>query len=847
MAIESFAFNIAEKVLEKIASHSYQEICFAWGLKAELRKLEDILLTVKAVLMDAEEKQVNDNQLRLWLAKLKDALYDAEDVLDEFESEDQRRRMLQLYGTTCKKVGRFFSCSNPIAFRFKMSAKVKQIRERLDEIASQKSKFHLTERYESRHVMPRERALTHSFVQASEVIGRDDDKENIITLLQDSSDSEQISVIPIVGIGGLGKTALTKLVYNDTEVKNHFQLQIWVCVSEDFDIKILTEKIIKSTEVGKRYGVESLSKMEMEQLQEILRESIGDKKYLLILDDVWNDDPMKWNQLKELLCMGANGSKILVTTRSNKVASIMGTIPRAYELSGLPEDECVALFTKFAFKEGQVKRYPNLLKIGVEIVKKCKGVPLAVKTLASLLLLNTDESYWKSIRDSELWKIGQKETDILPALRLSYEQLPAHLKKCFAYCSFYPKDYEFYNWELIQFWMAHGLLESANQDEEPEDIGSRYFQELGSRSFFQDFETREGISISCKMHDLVHDLALSLTQNEFLAITSSTTHISHNVRHLLFPNSTSLPQDLSTLLQGLDRVRTAIFQSDEKSPSTQSNLDSYLLRFQYLRMLDLAHSKLEISLDWIGALKHLRNLHVHGNSRIKKLPNSICKLYNLQTLMLCEGIEELPSDIRYLINLRFLMFSTKQKFLPKNGIGCLTSLRFLGIANCENLEHLFEDMQGLKHLRTLIIGGCESLISLPQSMKYLTALEILAIGSCENLKLTLEEKGKSDKHYLAQFNLQKLILAKLPKLVDFPEWLLQGSSNTLQFLKLESCEHLKELPVCIQNIVSLQQLEIEDCDELNERCERGKGEDWSKIAHIPKIIINGSDIDSSDD
>ncbi|KAG8646684.1 hypothetical protein MANES_09G022780v8 [Manihot esculenta] len=312
--------------------------------------------------------------------------------------------------------------------------------------------------------------------------------------------------------------------------------------------------------------------------------------------------------------------------------------------------------------------------------------------------------------------------------------------------------------------MAHGLLESANQNEELEDIGSRYFQELGSRSFFQDFEVYAGIWITCKMHDLVHDLALSLTQNEFLAITSSTTHISHNVRHLLFPNFTSLPQDLSTLLQGLDRVRTAIIQSDEKSPSSQSNLDSYLLRFQYLRMLDLAHSKLEISLDWIGALKHLRYLRIFF---CKKLPNSICKLYNLQTLLLCEGIEELPSDIRYLINLRVLQFSTKQKCLPMNGIGCLTSLRFLGIAICENLEHLFEDMQGLKHLRTLVIYGCKSLISLPQSMKYLTALEILAIGNCENLNLTWEEKGKSDKH-LAQFNLQKLTLAKLPKLVNFP-------------------------------------------------------------------------------
>ncbi|XP_043816305.1 putative disease resistance protein RGA1 isoform X2 [Manihot esculenta] len=845
MAIESFAFNIAEKVLEKIASHTYQEICFAWGLKAELRKLEDILLTVKAVLMDAEEKQVNDPPLRLWLAKLKDALYDAEDVLDEFQCEDQRRRVLQLYGTTSKKVGHFFSCSNPIAFRFKMSAKVKQIRERLDEIASQKSKFHLTERYASGHVMPRERAPTHSFVQASEVIGRYDDKENIIRLLQDSSEVAQISIIPIVGIGGLGKTLLTKFVYNDERVRSHFQLQIWVCVSEEFDIKILTEKIIKSTEDRMRH-VEKLKKLEMEQLQRILRETIGDKKYLLILDDVWNDDPMKWNQLKELLCMGASGSKILVTTRSNKVASIMGTIPKAYELSGLPEDECVALFTKCAFKEGQVKRYPNLLKIGVEIVKKCKGVPLAVKTLASLLLLNSDESYWKSIRDSELWKIEQKETDILPALRLSYEQLPVHLKKCFAYCSFYPKDYEFLDLTLIQFWMAHGLIGSANQDEEPEAIGLRYFQELGSRSFFQDFTGSDSLGISCKMHDLVHDLALSLTKNEFLAITSRTRHISHNVRHLLFPNSTSLPQDLSTLLQGLDHVRTAIFQSDKKSPSSQSDLDSYLLRFQYLRMLDLADSKLEISLDWIGALKHLRYLHLHGNSRIKKLPNSICKLYNLQTLRICEGIEELPSDIRYLINLRYLVVSTKQKCLPMNGIGCLTSLRFLGIANCEILEHLFEDMQGLKHLRTLVIYDCESLISLPQSMKYLTALENLAIVNCENLNLTLEENGKDDKHF-AQFNLQKLMLKELPKLVDFPEWLLQGSSNALRFLKLENCEYIKELPVCIQNTASLQQLEIKDCDELSKRCERGKGEDWSKIAHIPKIVINGSDIDSSDD
>ncbi|KAF2307978.1 hypothetical protein GH714_034025 [Hevea brasiliensis] len=219
------------------------------------------------------------------------------------------------------------------------------------------------------------------------------------------------------------------------------------------------------------------------------------------------------------------------------------------------------------------------------------------------------------------------------------------------------------------------------------------------------------------------------------------------------------------------------------------------------------------------------------------------KMWNLQSLFL--RTEELPNDIRYLINLRTLGFCTKQKCLAKNGLGCLTSLRFLGIGPCENLEYLFEDMQGLKHLRTLIITECDSLISLPQSMKCLTALETLIIEDCENLNLTMEE-GKTD-HDLARFNLQRLILKKLPELVEFPEWLLRGSTNTLQLLKLEWCRNLKELPACLQNIVSLQQIVIEDCDELSERCERGKGEDWSKIAHIPKIVLDGSEINSTDD
>ena len=151
-------------------------------------------------------------------------------------------------------------------------------------------------------------------------------------------------------------------------------------------------------------------------------------------------------------------------------------------------------------------------------------------------------------------------------------------------------------------------------------------------------------------------------------------------------------------------------------------------------------------------------------------------------------------------------------------------------------------MQGLTSLQTLYISQCSSLICLPQSMKCLTALETLLIDNCENLNLRMEEDGKD-----TQFCLQILILGELPKLVDFARWLLQGSTNSLQSLGLGPCQNLKELPVCLSNVRSLQQLGIADCGEVGDRCERETGQDWYRIAHIPQIIINGIAINQLDD
>ncbi|XP_057999226.1 putative disease resistance protein RGA1 [Hevea brasiliensis] len=805
---ESFLIDIAENVFRKLGFLALEEFSFAWGLRSDLEKIKKILVVINAVLFDAEQHQLRSQQIEFWLGMLKDVLYDAEDVVDEFECEALRRKVVES-GNTTRKVRRFFSSSNPLAFRFRMGHKLKKIRERVAEIAALKSDFGLTERIFDRHVIHREREMTHSFVDASNVIGRDEDKENIIEMLLQSFDSKNVSIIPVVGIGGLGKTTLAKLVFNDQRVISHFEEKLWVCVSEVFELEKVIIKILSSASPGQRY-----MDLDIDELQRALRQALDGRKYLLILDDVWSEDPRKWLELKALLMRGANGSKILVTTRSSRVASIMGT-DSAYDLNDLPYQHCLSLFFRSAFKGEQEKQNPNLIRIGEEIVRKCKGIPLAVITLATLLYSVTDEHDWEFIRDNEIWKLEQKEKDILPALRLSYEQLPSHLKRCFAYCSVFPKDYIFYDPELVYTWMAQGLVQSCNENEELEDVGFRYFKELCNRCFFQDFREDPG-DVQCKMHDLMHDLASSVTQNESSAIISSSQQVSKNVRYLPFLYPELLPEDLPIPFQNLDQVRTISFLNERREGvSSEVFIDACFLRCQYLRVADLAYSKFELLPRRIGNLKHLKYLSLWNTFFLKRLPNSICKLQCLQALVLggCDELEELPRDMKNMVNLRLLWITTKQKYLPPGGLGCLKSLRFLFITGCENLQYLFEDLHGLTNLRRLFIGGCDSLISLPQSIKFLTTLKILNIANCENLDLAMEEV--EDNQHPSPFSLQKLEIINIPKLLEFPPWLIRESINSLKVLKITDCDNLRESPEPLQNIATLEELLIYGCPMLN--------------------------------
>ena len=238
-------YGIAVKVLQLLGSRTFQEISSAWGFKGDLKRIGRRVLAIKAVLFDAEEKQASNERLRTWLRELKDVLIDAENVLDEFQYRVLQKKVMKINGSSRKKVRFFFSGSNLLVFRFKMAQKIKGVREKLDDIAALKDEFDLAVRPEDEKTTMNRRDMTHSFVNPSNVIGRGDDKEKIMDLLMQIDASRNVSVIPIVGIGGLGKTTLAKLSFDDEQVVSHFQLRMWVCVSEDFNVARLTKEILK--------------------------------------------------------------------------------------------------------------------------------------------------------------------------------------------------------------------------------------------------------------------------------------------------------------------------------------------------------------------------------------------------------------------------------------------------------------------------------------------------------------------------------------------------------------------------------------------------------------------------
>ncbi|KAL2513525.1 putative disease resistance RPP13-like protein 1 [Forsythia ovata] len=643
---------LLQVIFDKLANPVLQKFADYWELEDRFKKLQRILPLVQAVIQDAEELQATDKSIRIWLSQLKDAAYKAEDLLEEFT-------YMQNY-----------KYSKPYAVNF---ANFTNILDDLQKAAVEGLSFQLAERKTGDKQF--EKRETSSFVIGSEVYGRDEDKRKIIdTLFSPSRTVSEgtTSVISIVGTPGIGKTTLAQFIYNDDEVKEHFNLRIWIFVSCDFKAKRIIKAAVESS-TGNKCDL-----VDLEGLQCELWKSLNDKKYLLVLDDVWTEDQDEWDQLRPLFCCGVDGSKVLVTTRSQKVALVLGNSNRVYRLKGLSEDDCFNIFRKRAFfSQTEEENYLNLRGIGKELMRKCGGMPLAAKILGGFMRFKREESDWLCVLKSDLWNLDVYRSKFIPALLLSYLHLPSHLKHCFAFCSIFPKNFEFKREKLIHMWMAQGLILSDGGGKPPEDIGDEYFNELLWMSVFEDVkETEGGFVRGYKINDAFHSLARSITQKDFLVLENQLAQMNNGQVHHASIVCNNRPSLIPEALSQAKHLRTLLVFSEDGLLEVPSDIFS---SFIYLRVLDLSgcQTKLPQSIRDISLLKYLDL----SNSHFDKLPSGISSLCYLQALNLfgCYNLKCLPSMVQ------------------------ITGLRHLNISGCEALAELPKGIGKLVHLQTLPI------------------------------------------------------------------------------------------------------------------------------------------------
>jgi len=814
--------KLIQKIVEEVSSKLNPRILNDRTLK----RLKTTMISGSGLLHDAEEKQITNEAVRDWLAEYKDAIYEADDFLDEIAYEALWQEL--------EAEAQTFRGQTP-----KWLIKLGDLQERLDDLVKQKDALGLinrTGKEPSSHRTP-----TTSLVEEFGVSGRDDDRKAILKLLlSEDANVENPGVVPIRGMGGVGKTTLAQVVYNSSEVQEWFDLKAWVCVSDDFSVLKLTKAILEG--FGSNPATDNL-----DQLQLLLKERSDGKKFLLVLDDVWNEVYVEWLKFLTPLEKGAQGSKILVTTRNESVASVMGIVT-IHHLKELTEDDCWSVFAKHAFGGENPTSHEELQEIGRAIARKCKGLPLAAVTLGGLLRAKRDVEEWEKILESNLWDLPKD--NILPALRISYLYLLPHLKQCFAYCAIFPKDYSFRKDELVLLWMAEGFLVPSVDD--MERAGAECFDDLLSRSFFQQ---SSAFPSSFVMHDLMHDLATDvsgqfcfsfrLRENNSSKATIKTRHLSlvvdtgggfsrtklKNIRGAQFLRTFQTfprylrrrpeinirmcpPEFYEEIFQSTHCRLRVLFMTNCRDASMLSCSTSKL---KHLRYLDLSGSVLVTLPEEVSALLNLQTLILESCPLLASLPD-LGNLKHLRHLNLQRTrIERLPASLERLINLRYLNISgTPLKEMPQH-IGQLTKLQTLtdfivgrqsesSINELGKLRHL----RGQLHIRVLqnLVDARNGVGANLKGLKHLDQLFLTWDGDTHNVqhvKSTLEKLEPDE-------NVKYLEIDGYGGLM-FPDWVGKSSFSKIVSLKLSRCKNCTSLPPLGQ-LTSLERLSIEGFDKV---------------------------------
>ena len=301
-----------------------------------------------------------------------------------------------------------------------------------------------------------------------QMVGREREKKHILHEVLEKYGDRGSSIIPIVGLGGMGKTTVAKFVYTHKET-TEFDLKAWVHVSMEFELKRIVCDIIYQLD-SRIIPAEDTS---LHHLKSQLDHILSGKLYLIVLDDLWEERVHHLEKLVTMLPPGEKGSKIIVTTRSEKVASTLSVVGASYfhivdpiKLDGMSTDECWSIMKPRNLGNSQLT---NFVDIGKEIAQRCSGVPLVAKALGYVMRKNCTREAWLEIKDSNIMDIKDDDKGILKGLLRSYHHMPPQLQLCFMYCSIFPKSRDIDHDSLIQQWIALGFIQSSDKTSTSKD------------------------------------------------------------------------------------------------------------------------------------------------------------------------------------------------------------------------------------------------------------------------------------------------------------------------------------------------------------------------------------------
>ncbi|KAM3206593.1 hypothetical protein ACQJBY_061981 [Aegilops geniculata] len=737
LAIKKIGIALAKGAVDQASVQFAKYGAQLLELKGSMRCVARELHIMHDVLCEMDIRSRNNQVYEDWLEEVRKVAHVMEDMVDEY---------LYLVGREhdigcCFFLKKGFKKPRSLLSLNRIASKVKEIEKDLSYLSDTKNRW-VPSINNSNYIVRRSQDLANisRSLDEEELVGVDKNRKKLEQWL--AGDHLECFVIALLGMGGLGKTALAANVYR--KVREKFQCHAWVSVSQTYSREDVLRKISKELFKDNVSVLSKTATMDITCLEETVKSFLEQHKYLIILDDVWT--PETFDDLSRTLVHNDKGSRLIITTREGDVAThaSQGHILR---LEALPEEKARDLFCKKAFpRDANHECRAELKPLSDEITSKCKGLPLAIVSVGSLLRARertVDE--WRRINKQLSWEIinNSRLDHIRNVLYLSFIYLPTHLKSCFLYCSLFPEDYLLHRKQLVRLWTAEGFIEERGEST-LEEVAEGYLKELIDRNMLQLIERNHfGRMKKFRMHDLLRELAVDLCKKNRFGVTYG-----DECGESLEMDGRRLVLHKHQQISGLHQLRTIITLGNSMPSAT---IPFLCKESRYLTVLELSGLTVEKIPDAIGDLFNLRHLGLRG-SKVKMLPKSLEKLSNLQTLDLSgSDIHELPSGIVKLKKLRHLFAErvidpTSRELkcgvgvcIP-NGLGNLTNLQTLQALEVqdESIRHLGE-LRQMRSLRLWNVKGiyCGLISESLVQMQYLSYLDVNASDENEVLLLNV--------------------------------------------------------------------------------------------------------------